>query len=98
MSRRTLLLLVLLVAAVAAWRVKQRPPPAPAAAGPVARRPERTPFKAKWATETEWLVDAITRNVREMAALASNRPGPAAGAPPGGAGADQVPGGPPSPR
>ena len=81
MSRRTLLLLVLLVAVVAAWWFKQRAPAAPAAAGPVARRPERTPFKAKWATETEWLVDAITRNVREMAALASNRPVPAADAP-----------------
>jgi hypothetical protein len=81
MSRRTLLLLALLAAVVAAWWLKQRAPARPDAARPVARATERVPFQAKWATETEWLVDAITRNIRDLAALASHRPVPAPDAP-----------------
>ncbi len=84
MTRRVLLLVLLLVvvAAAGAWRLGWlTPAPEPA---PVTVVPTPTPlprFQAVWATEEEWLVDRITRDIRAMGALASTRPLPPADAP-----------------
>lgn len=48
---------------------------------PVARRWAPPAFQAPWATEQEWLVDRITRDIRAMAAFARQQPLPAADAP-----------------
>ena len=72
-SRRTLLLALLLVvvAGAAAWRkgwLETAPPPLLVATPKPAPR-----FQSAWATEQEWLVDRITRDIREMASYAATR-------------------------
>jgi hypothetical protein len=82
MTRRVLLLVLLLavVAAVGAWRLGWLATTPPATAvGPTPTPPPR--FESAWATEQEWLVDRITRDIREMGALAAGRPAPPADAP-----------------
>ena len=64
-------LLVVILGAVVAWQAglvgpAGRPPPAPVA-------PPRSGFEAPWATEQEWLVDLIVRDIAEMVALAKTR-------------------------
>jgi tetratricopeptide (TPR) repeat protein len=73
-SRRGLVLALLctvLVAAVA-WRLGwlATAPPAPAAA-PRPRVSPPPPFESAWATEQDWVVDTISRDVREMAHFAA---------------------------
>lgn len=82
MTKRVLLLVLLLVAlaAAGAWRLGWlATTPAPVAVAPRPAPPPR--FQAAWATEEEWLVDRITRDVREMGAFAAKRALPAADAP-----------------
>ena len=82
MTRRVLplVLLLVLVAAAAAWQLGWlAPTPAPVAAVPTPTPLPR--FQSVWATEEEWLVDNITREIRAMAALASTRTLPPADAP-----------------
>jgi hypothetical protein len=72
-SRTLVLALVLsIVAAVAAWRqgwLVTTP-----AAVTVASKPSPAPrYQSAWATEEEWLVDRITRDVRDMASYAATR-------------------------
>ena len=74
------MLLLVVVAAAGAWRLGWLSP----APRSVAVVPTPTPlprFQAAWATEEEWLVDRITRDIRAMAAFASTRPLPPADAP-----------------
>jgi tetratricopeptide (TPR) repeat protein len=73
-SKRVLVLGLLLavLAAVGAWRMGWlSTTPVPQPLPPKAPGPPR--FQAAWATEEEWLVDRITRHVRELAALAASR-------------------------
>ncbi len=72
-SRTLVLALVLaLVAAAGAWQ-KGWLSPTPAAS-PVAVKPSPRPrFQSAWATEQEWLVDRITRDIRDMASYAATR-------------------------
>jgi hypothetical protein len=46
-------------------------PPAPVPAVPPPSPPP--PFQSRWATEQDWIVDTITRDVREMAAFAAGQ-------------------------
>jgi hypothetical protein len=83
-SRRVLVLALVAVAlaAVVAWRrgwMATVPAPAPATAP---ARPTPPPFQSAWATEQEWLVDRITRDIAEMAAFAGTGAPPAAAAAP----------------
>ena len=75
---RVLLLLLLVLAAVVTWQlgwlVDASPQPAPTPAPP-------PPFQAAWAAEQDWLVDRITRDVREMGAYAATGALPPANAP-----------------
>jgi tetratricopeptide (TPR) repeat protein len=75
-----LALLLTILAAVGAWRMGWLATvPAPVAGAPRPSPPPR--FQSAWATEQEWLVDRITRDIREMGALAAGRPLPPADAP-----------------
>jgi hypothetical protein len=84
-TKRVLVLALLFVvlAAVGAWRMgwlATAPIPAPATVTP---RPTPAPrFQSAWATEQEWLVDRIARDVVEMAAFAASQPPPPPEAPP----------------
>ena len=82
-SKRVLVLVLLLavLAGVGAWQVGWlSTTPAPQ---PVPPRPSGPPrFEAAWATEEEWLVDRITRHVRELAAFAASGAVADPGAPP----------------
>jgi hypothetical protein len=72
-SRPLVLTLVLaLVAAAAAWQqgwlaLAPAPPPVTAKPSP------RPRFQSAWANEQEWLVDRITRDIRDMASYATTR-------------------------
>lgn len=83
MTTRRSLVLVLLLAALAGVGAWQRGwlelAPAPPPAAPRPSPPPR--FEAAWATEQEWLVDRITRDVRELGALAAGSGLPPAAAP-----------------
>jgi hypothetical protein len=74
-SRRGLVLVFLcaVLAGVGAWRLGwlNPAPPAPKAAPRPAATPTPPPFESPWATEQDWIVDTITRDVREMAAFAT---------------------------
>ncbi len=81
-SSRTLLLVLLLalLGAALGWQQGWMAwSPAPPLAAP--RPPTPPPFRSAWATEQEWLVDRITRDVREMAALAAGKALPPTDAP-----------------
>jgi len=76
-----LTLLCVVLVAVLAWRMGWlATTPAPAAVAPTPTPPPR--FQSAWATEQEWLVDRISRDVGEMAAFAAMRTVAAAQAPP----------------
>lgn len=83
MSRRTqyLLLVLAVVGAVGAWRLGWLATTPSYPAPPVMRTPEPARFQAAWPTESDWLVDRVTRDIREMGALASGRALPAVDAP-----------------
>jgi len=83
MTQRRALMLVLLLAVLAgvsAWQMgwlATTPAPPPT-------RPTPTPlprFQSAWATEQDWLVDRITRDIRAMAGFATTRTLPPADAP-----------------
>ena len=80
--RRGFLLVVLSVvlAGVVVWQLGWlAPPPTPVPASP---RPTPPPaFQSEWATEQDWIVDTITRDLREMAAFAAGLPPPDDSAP-----------------
>jgi hypothetical protein len=73
-SRTLVLALVLaLVAAAGAWQkgwLATAPAPPPSLARSA---PERPRFQSPWATEQDWLVDRITRDIRDMASYAAAR-------------------------
>lgn len=81
MGSKRVLVLVLscaVLAAVGAWQLgwlETAPPPPPVA--PRVAAPTPPPFESPWATEQAWLVDSITRDIREMAHYASTRSLPA---------------------
>lgn len=76
-----LALLCVVLAAVGVWRMGWlAAPPAPTPVAPTPTPPPR--FQSAWATEQEWLVDRITRDVVEMAAFAVAQAPPPADAPP----------------
>jgi hypothetical protein len=82
-SKRVLVLVLLLVvlAGVGAWQMGWlATTPAPQPLLPKPSGPPR--FEAAWATEEEWLVDRITRHVRELAAFAASGALVDPGAPP----------------
>ena len=72
-SKRVLVLVLLLavLAGVGAWQVGWlATTPAPQPVPPKPPGPPR--FQAAWATEEEWLVDRVTRHVRELAVFAAS--------------------------
>jgi tetratricopeptide (TPR) repeat protein len=73
--RRGLVLVFLgaVLAGVGAWRLGwlNPAPPAPPAAPRPSPTPSPPPFESPWATEQDWIVDTITRDVREMAHFAA---------------------------
>jgi tetratricopeptide (TPR) repeat protein len=75
-----LALLTAVLAGVVAWQAGwQAGPPAPV---PTRPRPSPPPaFQSEWATEQDWIVDTISRDVREMAAFAAGLPLPDRDAP-----------------
>lgn len=82
-TKRVLVLALLCVvfAAVGVWRMGwMATTPAPTPAAPTPTPPPR--FESAWATEQEWLVDRITRDVVEMAAFAVAKAPLPADAPP----------------
>jgi len=72
-----LVLLLAVLAGVSTWHMGWLATvPAPPPTFPT---PSPSPgFQSAWTTEQEWLVDRITRDVREMAAFAATRTVPAA--------------------
>jgi hypothetical protein len=76
-SRRTLLLALLLVvvAGAAAWQ-RGWQARAPVQSAPRAALKPQPRFQSQWTTEQEWLVDRITRDVREMAGYVAARTPP----------------------
>jgi tetratricopeptide (TPR) repeat protein len=79
-SKRVLVLALMcaVLGAVWAWQLGWlETAPAPPSVAPRAAVPAPPPFESAWATEQEWLVDSITRDIREMAHYASTRSFPA---------------------
>ena len=76
-----LVLLLAVLAGVGAWQVGWlATTPAPQPVPPKPPGPPR--FQSAWATEEEWLVDRITRHVRELAVFAASGAVADPGAPP----------------
>ena len=69
-----LALLCVVLVAVGAWQMGWLAAPVPPAVPPTPPPPPR--FESKWATEQEWLVDLIVRDIAETAAYAEGREAP----------------------